>query len=319
MLIPISKIQPAPEPIRKTWDKQGMDDLKWSLMEQGQVEPIGVHENGTGYVVVWGHRRLEAARLAGWSEIESVVVAQDEINNLIQAGIENLAGEDMSVDDKVEWAQRLIELGLSQNEISRRSTVNQSTISHWLIVKAQKDAGVRIDPKPFDKRDDGVMKFVNIAQVLGNDTEAKKAIAQKVTEDNLGQALTREIAQAYRDAPTPEVKKKILEVPVMSRDTADDILRRAKFKVELEGGVSDYRETQEWKHERQERNEMDAWDYAVKEFLDMTRTYTELARKGHALIKYGKFSPEAARFTIRKIDALMDTLKNYKEELEQVK
>src|SRR4030042_3205121 len=142
MKIPLNEIKPSPNPIRKTWDESKMDELKWSLMEEGQVEPIGVIVNKPDeYTVVWGHRRVEAARRAGWDEIDATFVPKDEVNNLIQAGIENLSGEDMNADDKAEWAFRLTELGLSQREISRRSTVPSTVISYWLQGKREIESG----------------------------------------------------------------------------------------------------------------------------------------------------------------------------------
>ena len=225
MLIELSKIHPSPKPIRSSWEEEAMKNLSWSLREEGQVEPIGVHENGSGYVIVWGHRRVEAARRAQWTEIDAVVVPTDEVNNLIQAGIENLASEDMSADDKAGWAQRLTELGLSQGEISRRSTVPAQTISQWLIYKHEKDAGIRMRISK-DTIDDGIRRIVDIKTVLGNDAEAKKAVANKASDDKLTTLQTRAVAEAYRDAPTPEVKAQVLKTPIISRDTSADILRR---------------------------------------------------------------------------------------------
>lgn len=46
MKIALDQIKASPKPIRSSWDEQALNDLKWSLMEEGQVEPIGVHENG---------------------------------------------------------------------------------------------------------------------------------------------------------------------------------------------------------------------------------------------------------------------------------
>lgn len=296
-----------------------MNDLKWSLMEEGQVEPIGVHQSGTGYTIVWGHRRTEAARRAGWTEIEGVIVPQDEVDNLIQAGIENLASEDMSADDKARWVHDLVRLGLRQETISRRSGINAGTINKWYHFKLDKDAGVEIFPGKDTSPDDGIAKITEIRSVLGNDLESKKAVAAKVSEDRLTRDQTREVAEAYRDAPTPEIKKKVLEVPIMSRDTAADILRRSQHRVEMETGIKSSIDTNDWQKEREERREMEQYDFAVKEFLDMTRAYMEVAQKGHALVKYGKYSAEAARFAIRKIDALIGVLKTYREELEEVK
>jgi ParB/RepB/Spo0J family partition protein len=314
----LSHIKPSPNPIRKTWDETKMEELKWSLMEEGQVEPIGVHKNTHGYVIVWGHRRVEAARRAGWTEIAAEIVSEDEVDNLIQAGIENLAGEDMTADEKADWAQRLRVLGLSIAEISRRSTVPETTLSDWLLFLKEDEVREILDIQD-SSRDEGVRKVRDIARILGNNIEAKKAVATKSNDDRLGQIQTRAVAEAYRDAPTPAVRAAVLKAPIVSRDTAADILRRATHRVEMDGSIQSQQEVNDWQKEREERRSFQDFDFAVKEFLDSARLFMEVAQKGHALVKYGKYSPEAASFAIRKIDQLIDALKNYKEELEQVK
>lgn len=318
MKIELGKIKASPKPIRTSWDEKAIEDLRWSLMEEGQVEPVGVHESGDGYTLVWGHRRTEAARRAAWKEIEAVIVPQDEVNNLIQAGIENLAGEDMSIDDKTEWAYRLIQLGLTQQEISRRSTVNRNTIYAWLTYKKEKEQGVNVDIYT-TSRDEGVRKIYDISQVLGNDLDAKKAVANKVSEDKLGQHQTRQVAEAYRDAPTPEVKAQILKTPIVSRDTSADILRRSINRVEMDTGIKLQTERSEWEKQQDAKKAENDFDGVVKTFLDDIRLFRQKLDSAKAFVKFGKYSPEAAAFTIRKIDGVIDELKNYKELLEEVK
>ena len=319
MKILLSEIKPSPKPIRSSWDEQAMKDLKWSLMEEGQVEPIGVypgneaasllvnygneHEaddqmnaeqaiiRGHGkpqYVIVWGHRRVEAARRAAWEEIEAVIVPQDEVNNLIQSGIENLAGEDMSDDDKADWVYRLnIEFGLSLHEISRRSSVKFGLIQVWSNKRKQKELGVEVT------RFGSAFHVAEITQALGDDLEAKKAVAERVSNDDFGATATRELARAYRDAPTPEVKAAVLRQPIISRDTAADILRRSVNRVQMDTGAKIIEESTAWEIEREEKNSYQAFDFAIKEFLDTARLFMEVARKGANLVKYGKYSPEA--------------------------
>ena len=318
MKIELSKIKASSKPIRSSWDEAKMNDLKWSLMEEGQVEPIGVHENGNGYVIVWGHRRTEAARRAAWTEIEAVVVPQDEVDNLIQAGIENLAGEDMSVDDKAEWAFRLTEMGLSKSEISRRSTVPTGTIEMWMVYKREKNAGITAGSKSFSQ-DEGMRKVVNVARVLGNDIEAKQSVLNKASDEKLNRDQAQAVAEAYRDASTPEVRAQVLKTPIISRDTTADILRRSLHRVEIESGAKILTDVNEWDRDQEEKRTMQRFNFAVKEFLDAGRLFLEVTEKGHSLVKYGKYSPEAARFAIRQIDKIMDSLKNYREELELVK
>jgi ParB-like chromosome segregation protein Spo0J len=357
MQIELSTIKPSPKPIRTSWDDAKIDELKVSLLEEGQVEAIGVTAlftpckyhgveyfssmdsvdqliNCMGcndmlasctpegeddaepyYELVWGHRRVEAARRAEWKEIEAVLVPRDEVNNLIQAGIENLAGEDMTADDKAEWAQRLIELGLSQREISRRSSIPLSTLSKWITYKTEKDAGVYLKVQS-TVSDEGVYKTVILKQTFGDDIEAKKAVAEKVSEDKLTQAQTKEVAQAYRDAPTPEVKAAVLKAPIISRDTSADILRRSINKVD--SGIKIQDERTAWQEEKEERKTFQEFDFAVKDFIDFTNRYFEVANKVPNNVKYGKYSPEAAKFVIRKIDKIIDILKAAREALETV-
>ena len=135
----------------------------------------------------------------------------------------------------------------------------------------------------------------------------------------MGQIQTRAVADAYRDAPTPEVKQQILKTPIVTRDTAADILRRSTHYVEMEKGVQSLNEMNDWQKEREERRTFQGYDLAVKSFIDAMRLFREEARKGPTYVKYGKYSPEAARYVERKIDELIGDLKNYREALEAVK
>lgn len=250
MKIQLSQIKASPNPIRKTWDEEGMNNLKWSLMEQGQVEPVGVHKNHDGYVLVWGHRRTEAARRAGWNEIEAVVVPENEIDNLIQAGIENLAGEDMTVDEKAEWAFRLTEMGLSQSEISRLSSIPNQTISNWIIYYNQKNN--KVSPGRNYSQDEGFRKTIEIARVTKNDPETNKKLIDKVENEKLTQETTYELAKAYKHAPTPEIKKAVIETPITKHDTQEKILQRATEAVRQQGVAFS------WYHDIRVSNMLDA-------------------------------------------------------------
>jgi ParB/RepB/Spo0J family partition protein len=316
MKIPLRRINPSPRPIRSSWDEDKMQELSWSLLEQGQVEPIGVYEDADGFTVVWGHRRVEAARRAGWVEIDALLVARDEIDNLVQAGIENLSGEEMSADDKAAWAQRLVDMGFSQHEIARRTSVPAVTINQWLQYRREKEAGVYVHVQN-PLKDEGVAKTVKIAQVLGNDLEAKKVVAAKVSAEGLTQIQTTEIARAYHDAPNPEVKRKIIETPVLSSDTSADILRRSIASVEFErlrlpksrsGGDA-----------RLPLFTDQDFSKALKEFISTMQSFRSAASKLVRLTRYGSFSKAAVRYAIRRIDELMGELKTYREFLEGVK
>jgi ParB family chromosome partitioning protein len=314
MKIRIENIKPSPHPIRKTWDEEKMKELSWSLLEEGQVEPIGVYESAEGYTVVWGHRRVEAARRAGWGEIDALIVLQDEIDNLVQSGIENLSGEDMTADDKAEWAQRLVDMGFSQHEIARRTSIPIGTINQWLQYRREKEAGVYVHVQTPGK-DEGVIKTVKIAQALGDDLEAKKVVAAKVSAEGLTQLQTTEIARAYHDAPTPEVKQLIIESPVLSSDTAADILRRSIARVELEKSSRVDENEAKAKAEIDIRRKEEDFGVAVKEFLGVMNILRKTIRKVVGTAKSGGYSRASLRYTISKVDELISDLQACKDYL----
>ena len=314
MKIRIENIKPSPNPIRKTWDEEKMKELCWSLLEEGQVEPIGVYETPEGYTIVWGHRRVEAARRVGWSDIDALVVLHDEIDNLVQAGIENLSGEDMTADDKAEWAQRLVDMGFSQHEIARRTSIPVGTINQWLQYRREKEAGVFVHVQNQGK-DEGVIKTVKIAQALGDDLEAKKVVAAKVSAEGLTQIQTTEIARAYHDAPTMEVKQLIIASPVLSSDTAADILRRSIARVELEKMSKMHENDAQEKKELDKRRKEQDFGIAVREFLGVMNILRKTIRKVVGNAKSGGYSGASLRYTISKVDELIGDLQACKDYL----
>lgn len=64
------------------------------------------------------------------------------------------------------------------------------------------------------------------------------------------------------------------------------------------------------KHEEQPRE--------VKQFLEAVRQFTEKVDAAVGVVKFGKFSPEAARFTARKLNALSEKIARLSAMLEEV-
>ena len=248
-------------------------------------------------------------------EIDALLVAQDEIDNLIQSGIENLSGEDMSADDKAAWAQRLVDMGFSQHEIARRTSIPAVTISQWLQYRREKEAGVYVHVQNMVK-DEGIVKTVKIAQVLGNDLEAKKNVAAKVSAEGLTQLQTTEIARAYHDAPSSEVRRKILETPVFSNDTSEDILRRSVARVQMDKIRIPKKVSADGKRV-QIYSDQD-FAKALKEFIDTLQSFHSAAYKMVHMTRQGTFSKAAVRYGIRRINEVLGELKTYKEFLEGV-
>jgi ParB family chromosome partitioning protein len=85
--LPIASIQPNPRNPHQHLD--GIDELAESLRAHGLLRPVVVRRRGTGYELVAGHRRLEAAKQAGWTDIPALVREETDDHAYILTLVEN--------------------------------------------------------------------------------------------------------------------------------------------------------------------------------------------------------------------------------------
>ena len=136
MKIPIANIISNPQQPRTLFDKEELQTLADSLQNDGLLNPIAVEgPSETGiYTLLDGERRLRAAQLAGWTEIEANVArpslnGSGELERLCLAMVANLQREDMGPVDEAKAYKKLTELGLTQVEIARRVGRSDGNIS----------------------------------------------------------------------------------------------------------------------------------------------------------------------------------------------
>ncbi|MBV9602894.1 MAG: ParB N-terminal domain-containing protein, partial [Chloroflexi bacterium] len=67
----VDQIQPSPRNPRQ--HPNSIDELADSLRAHGLMQPVVVRRLGTDYQLIAGHRRLEAAKTLGWTEIAAMV------------------------------------------------------------------------------------------------------------------------------------------------------------------------------------------------------------------------------------------------------
>ncbi|MGI5485135.1 ParB/RepB/Spo0J family partition protein [Streptomyces lavendofoliae] len=130
-----------------------LDGLTDSIREIGLVNAITVAtvdaylaerphraddiDDGTRYIVIDGHRRLEAARRAGVDTIRVTInndlVSTDE--SLLEAAfVANVHRDDMNPLEQAHALKKLVEFYGSQNKAAKRLGIGQSTISSKLSI-----------------------------------------------------------------------------------------------------------------------------------------------------------------------------------------
>src|SRR5262245_50393581 len=133
MLVELSKIHGSADPIRKSWSEEQMAELTESIRQLGVIMPIKLRENDGGYEIVYGHRRVEAARRAGLSHIPADIDDLSDADSVKQAIVENVVREDMSEFQKGEaFSQLHNRYAMSLQGISEFVGLKPSSISRFI-------------------------------------------------------------------------------------------------------------------------------------------------------------------------------------------
>ena len=66
---------------------------------------------------------MEAAHRTDKTKTDSLIAKQNWIEKLIQSGIENPSGGDITEVELAEWARRLVKIEFSQHEIAWRTSI----------------------------------------------------------------------------------------------------------------------------------------------------------------------------------------------------
>jgi ParB family chromosome partitioning protein len=126
---------------RTVFDAEGLGELAASIRAHGIIQPLIVRRLGEGFQIVAGERRWRAAKLAGVSEVPVVVQEVADPAMLELALIENIQREDLNpIETAVAFDRLGRELGLSQEEIGRRTGKDRATIANLVrLLKLPKE------------------------------------------------------------------------------------------------------------------------------------------------------------------------------------
>lgn len=128
-------IRPNPRQPRSDMDKEGLEELAASIREHGVLQPLLVSKNetGEGYLLVAGERRLQAARMAGLTNVPVIVHQVNERQRLEWALIENLQRTDLNPLEAAGGYRQLAEdFNLSHEEIADRVGKSRASVSNTL-------------------------------------------------------------------------------------------------------------------------------------------------------------------------------------------
>lgn len=131
--VPIDSIAANPVQPRTVFRADRLEELAASIRANGIIQPLIVRRAGERYQIIAGERRWRAAKIAGLSEVPVIVQDVADPRMLELALIENIQREDLNPIETAHAYERLSrELGLSQDEIGRRTGKDRTSIANTL-------------------------------------------------------------------------------------------------------------------------------------------------------------------------------------------
>ena len=304
--IAIDRIVPSPEPVRSTWDENKMAELVASVQENGIIVPVKVRPiDGGKLEIVYGHRRVEAARRVGFEAVPAVVEVLTPLDAFVQAGLENKQRDDMTPAEEAEWYTML----MNKHNMTRQGIADRTGISYdWIAtcIAFAKVDGLEPLHRATDTKDT-VHKGQWIRAAI-DDPDIRRAVAQKVIDEGLTSRQTKQLAEAIAQAPTEQARKRLLEwefSPVIHHP--EEVREHGAHSPLWQGNGQT--EQQKW----------DATPEAkviIKGVLDTITAVRKLMAETLTVASGEKFSPEARRFIAERLRKFRAEIDKTIEELE---
>lgn len=202
--MPVECLIPHPQNPRK--DLGNLEELTASIKENGiyqNLTVIPVNEAVPGeepkYMVVIGHRRLEAAKRAGLQEVPCAIVrGLTETRQLQIMLLENMQRSDLTVYEQAQGFQQLLDFGMDIEDISQQSGFSKSTIRRRLeIAKLDQNKLKELS----STRQLSLKEFDALAKI--KNMEARNEAMEKIGTNDFALAVKRAVEKEKLDATMP--------------------------------------------------------------------------------------------------------------------
>ena len=202
--MPIEYLVPHPQNPRK--DLGNLEELTASIKENGiyqNLTVIPVNEAVPGeepkYMVVIGHRRLEAAKRAGLQEVPCAIVrGMSETRQLQTMLLENMQRSDLTVYEQAQGFQQLLDFGMDIEDISQQSGFSKRTIRRRLeIAKLDQNKLKELS----STRQLSLKEFDALAKI--KNIEARNEAMEKIGTNDFALAVSLAVEKEKLDANMP--------------------------------------------------------------------------------------------------------------------
>ena len=131
-LISIEEIVPNRFQPRQVFGEKELNELADSIKEHGIIQPLILRPLGDKYEIIAGERRYKAASIAGLYNVPAIILEKDDNESAELAIIENIQRKDLTPIEEAKSYQKLLNRGLTQEEIAKKLGIAQPTVANKL-------------------------------------------------------------------------------------------------------------------------------------------------------------------------------------------
>lgn len=249
--LPIDKIKPFHDHPFHLYEGERLDDMVESIREHGVLAPVIVRKKGRGFEMLSGHNRLNAAKIAGLTEIPVIVkdgLSDEEAyvyvieTNVIQRSFADLAPSEKAAVLSARY-EKVISQGRRNDILHEIEAIG--TCGHDVHKSRSRDGigeeygmtgrniarYMRVDKliRPFKDRLDAGELTLTAAVELSYLPEDEQTIVAE-----MGSAVTEKVAKAIRAATGGLTKEKLEEILHPVKESAPAKAVSIKIPVEAE-------------------------------------------------------------------------------------
>jgi ParB family chromosome partitioning protein len=197
--LPISSIRANAKQPRQVFDEDALAELTHSVREFGVLQPVVVREQGDGYELVMGERRLRASTLAGLTVIPAIIRTTADDDMLRDALLENIHRAQLNpLEEAAAYQQLLEEFGATHDELAHRIGRSRPQVSNTIRLLNL--------PVPVQRRvAAGVISAGHARALLGlDDGDVQEELASRIVAEGLSVRATEELVSLHAHGHGPK-------------------------------------------------------------------------------------------------------------------
>lgn len=234
----IEDVHRNPNQPRVYFDEGDLEELASSITQVGILQPIIVRPDGTGYEIIAGERRYQAACKAGMKTVPVIIKDIDEITSLELALIENIQRSNLNTIEEARAYRELIErTGITQEELAKTLSKSRSSITNTLRLL---DLPTEVQELVFY----GDLTAGHARAILGVPSEEMRIkLARKIVEEKLSVRQAESLVALFsveqsEKSPRPSVPTSFKKIAKQMRQDLQTNVKikqvRGKYKIEIE-------------------------------------------------------------------------------------